>query len=172
MRVRSVVAALFATSLVACAGAHNGSTPPSGHEATTHSQQGARVSASRFAEITNLTPGGGSVETRERTLHIIDGSNVYIVPSDAIIQRSATETTVTVGHAVQHLSTKARIVGHGVHRRWNTPAQLMTVAIHADALRTAVKTGGGFSLYRRAVACFRFATAFSSDLRDRGASQP
>jgi hypothetical protein len=123
MKFSLVVAALFATSLVACAGAHNGSTPPSGQGATTHSQQGARVSASRFAQMTNFAPAAGSVEVRESTLHIIDGGNAYIVPSDAIIQRSATEITVTVGHVVQHLSTKARIAGHGVHRHWIAPAQ-------------------------------------------------
>ena len=73
--------------------------------------------------MTNFAPAAGSVETSESTLHIIDGGTAYIVPSDAIIQRSATEITVTVGHIVKHLSTKARIVGHGLHRHWTTQGQ-------------------------------------------------
>jgi hypothetical protein len=98
--------------------------PPSGDiQPATHTQQGARVSASRFAQMTNFAPSAGMTERSESTLHIIDGGNAYIVPSDAIIHRSATEITVTVGHLVKHLSTKARIVGHGLHRHWTAQGQ-------------------------------------------------
>lgn len=82
------------------------------------SAEGARVSASRFAQLTNFQPAAGSVERSESTLHIIDGGTAYIVPADAVIERSAAGMTITVGHLVRHLSTKARIVGHGLHRHW------------------------------------------------------
>ena len=95
-------------------------TPPraDAQRPATYSQHGTRVSAARFKELTRAVPAPGSVETRETTLHIVDNGAVYIVPSDAMIQRTPTETIVTVGHIVDHLSTNARIVGHGTGRRW------------------------------------------------------
>lgn len=120
-----VLAVSITASTAACTGAHQWSTalPHAEIQAT---KQGGIVAARHvtskvFADMLAHTPRG-KVMNESTTIHITDGQGLYILPATATIRRTASGTDITIGHRVLHLSSAARVVGHGIRREFAKPS--------------------------------------------------